>query len=109
MLQTGYHTIETGLCFIEWKDRFEVTRADAYSLTLPGSSTPTDHQNLITRAYQAFDRYIGLKHHYASSVIKHIPAGAGLGSGISSDAFSLPTLEKMEDPGLSVNSLADIS
>lgn len=108
-LPTGYHTIKTGLCFIEWKDRFEVTRADSYSLTLPGSSLSTDNQNLITRAYQSFDRYIGLKNHYAFSVIKNIPAGAGLGGGSSNAALTLRILNKLEDSGLSDDELADIS
>ena len=28
-LQNGYHTIETGFCFIEWNDRFEVRPSSA--------------------------------------------------------------------------------
>jgi 4-diphosphocytidyl-2-C-methyl-D-erythritol kinase len=31
-LPTGYHKIETGFCFIEWNDRFEVVPAETYSL-----------------------------------------------------------------------------
>lgn len=108
-LPTGYHNIETGLCFIEWKDRFEVTPAEEFSLTMPGSSVPTDNRNLITRAYQAFERYIGLKNHYAFSVIKDIPAGAGLGGGSSNAALTLRILNKLEETDLSNDDLADIS
>lgn len=108
-LPTGYHNIETGLSFIEWKDRFEVKPSEKFSLTLPGSSIPTDNRNLITQAYQTFERYIGLKNHYSISVIKNIPAGAGLGGGSSNAALTLRILNKLEETGLTDSDLVDIS
>lgn len=107
-LPTGYHNIETGFCFIEWNDRFEVTESDRYELTLSDKSIPTDHKNLISKAYNAFDRYIGLKNHYSFNVTKNIPAGAGLGGGSSNAALTLRILNKLEKTGLSDGDLVDL-
>lgn len=108
-LPTGYHAIETGFCFIEWNDRFEVKESDSYKLKLSDHSIPTDEQNLITKAYNAFDRYIGLKNHYSFDIKKNIPAGAGLGGGSSNAALTLRILNKLEKTGLSDNELIDLS
>lgn len=107
-LPTGYHNIETGFCFIEWNDRFEVTESDSYELTLSDKSIPTDHKNLISKAYNAFDRYIGLKNHYSFKVTKNIPAGAGLGGGSSNAALTLRILNKLEKTELSEGDLVDL-
>ena len=108
-LPTGYHNIETGFCFIEWNDRFEVNESDSYGLKLSDHSIPTDHQNLITQAYNAFDRYIGLKNQYSFKVTKSIPPGAGLGGGSSNAALTLRILNKLEKTGLSDDDLIDLS
>lgn len=94
-LPTGYHRIETGFAFIEWSDRFEVKVTDTFDLTFENSELPTDHTNLITRAYDAFDTYVGLKQHYHFTVHKQIPAGAGLGGGSSNAALTFRMLNKM--------------
>ena len=107
-LPTGFHLIETGICFIEWNDRFEVSPAEAFSLTLSDKSIPTDNSNLITKAYQLFDRYIGLNEQYNFNVTKNIPAGAGLGGGSSNAALTLRILNKLEDSGLSTDELIDL-
>lgn len=108
-LPTGYHNIITGFCFIEWNDRFEVKKSDSYRLSLSDESLPTDEKNLITQAYQAFDRYIGLKNHYSFDVVKNVPAGAGLGGGSSNAALTLRMLNKLEKTGLSDEDLIDLS
>ncbi len=108
-LKTGYHRIETGFCFIEWNDRFEVKESDAYSLKISDSNIPTDETNLITKAYRSFDRYVGLKKQYRFDVTKKIPAGGGLGGGSSNAALTLRILNKLEDSGLSDDELVDLS
>lgn len=108
-LSTGYHRIETGFCFIEWSDRFEIKPADGYRLEMSDSSLPVDESNLITRAYQTFDKYVGVKSHYQFSVTKNIPAGAGLGGGSSNAALTLRILNKLEKTGLSTEDLIDLS
>jgi 4-diphosphocytidyl-2-C-methyl-D-erythritol kinase len=108
-LPTGYHRIETGFCFIEWSDRFEVEKADRYSLTLPESDIPADESNLISKAYNMFEQYVGLKYHYSFRVFKKIPAGAGLGGGSSNAALTFRILNKLEESGLSGEELIDLS
>lgn len=108
-LPTGYHKIETGFCFIEWSDRFEVTEGNNYKLTMSEASIPTGDENLITKAYNAFEQYVGLKKHYAFNVIKNIPAGAGLGGGSSNAALTLRILNDLEDSGLTADELIDLS
>lgn len=108
-LPTGYHRIETGFCFIEWKDRFDVKKSDAYKLTISNDSVPEDNTNLISKAYQTFDQYVGLKNSYRFDVSKHIPAGAGLGGGSSNAALTLRILNKLEEANLTDEDLIDLS
>src|SRR6056297_3204530 len=108
-LPTGYHEIETGFCFIEWKDHFEVKSSDQFSLSLSDTSVPSDENNLISKAYQAFERYVGLRNHYRFNIRKAIPAGAGLGGGSSNAALTLRMLNKMEETELSEDDLTDLS
>lgn len=107
-LSTGYHKIETGFCFIEWNDRFEVVESDRYSLTLSNDGIPADQNNLITKAYEAFDRYIGLRNQYSFTVTKNIPPGAGLGGGSSNAALTLRLLNKLEKTELADSELVDL-
>lgn len=108
-LPTGYHNIETGFCFIEWNDRFEVAENNSYNLSLSDDSIPSDEKNLITRAYQVFERYIGLKKHYSFNITKNIPPGAGLGGGSSNAALTLKILNKLQKTNLSDDELIDLS
>lgn len=107
-LPTGYHRIETGFCFIEWSDRFEVEPSEEFSLTLSDDKIPNGESNLITKAYRAFDQYIGLKNQYSFSVTKQIPAGAGLGGGSSNAALTFRMLNKMEEAGLDDHEIVDL-
>lgn len=108
-LPTGYHRIETGFCFVEWKDRFEVQQAPEMSLELSDDDIPTDDSNLIRKAINVLQRYVGLEHNYHIKVDKQIPAGAGLGGGSSNAALTLRMLNKIEQLGLSDNELIDLS
>lgn len=107
-LPTGYHRIETGIAFIEWSDRFEVERSPEFALSMSDNSIPTDESNLITKAYRAFEQYIGLKNHYSFNITKNIPAGAGLGGGSSNAALTFRMLNKMEGVGLPNDEIVDL-
>lgn len=108
-LPTGYHAIETGMCFLEWRDHFEVKQAPEMKLELSDEDIPTDKSNLINKAINVLDRYVGLKHNYLIRVDKRIPAGSGLGGGSSNAALTLRMLNKIEEMGLSDNELIDLS
>lgn len=108
-LATGYHRIETGFCFLEWSDRFEVAQAPEMKLEIDDEDLPVDESNLINKAIAALDRYVGLQHRYEIRVQKRIPAGAGLGGGSSNAALMLRMLNKIEGLGLSDDELIDLS
>ena len=108
-LPTGYHRIETGFCFIDWRDRFEVTPAESMNLELSDDTIPTDGQNLIVKAINVLERYVGLEQAYHINVEKRIPAGAGLGGGSSNAALTLRMINKIEQLGLSDDELIDLS
>ena len=108
-LSTGYHRIETGFCFVEWSDRFEVEPAPTMQLELTDESIPTDEHNLIRQAISVLQRYVGLKQSYHIKVEKQIPAGAGLGGGSSNAALTLRMLNKIEELELTDADLIDLS
>jgi 4-diphosphocytidyl-2-C-methyl-D-erythritol kinase len=108
-LPTGYHRIETGLCFVDWRDRFEIQPADSMKLELTDDEIPTDQRNLITQAVRVLEQYVGLNDAYHIKVEKRIPAGAGLGGGSSNAALTLRMINKMEELGLHDNELIDLS
>lgn len=108
-LPTGYHKIETGFCFLEWKDKFEIVESSKTELELSDDSIPTDGGNLINQAIGVLQRYVGLKNNYHIKVEKNIPAGAGLGGGSSNAALTLRMLNKIEEIGLSDEELIDLS
>jgi len=108
-LPTGYHAIETGMCFLEWRDHFEVKQAPEMRLEMDDENIPTDDSNLINKAVETLDRYIGLQHNYLIRVDKRIPAGAGLGGGSSNAALTLRMLNKIEELGLTNDELIDLS
>jgi 4-diphosphocytidyl-2-C-methyl-D-erythritol kinase len=108
-LPAGYHRIETGFCFLEWSDRFEVKPAQTTTLELSDETVPTDDRNLIIRAISSLQRYIGLKQAYHIKVKKNIPPGAGLGGGSSNAALILRMMNKIESLGLSNEDLIDLA
>lgn len=107
-LESGYHTIESGFCFIEWSDRFELTPASRNSLTMSNEKIPVDDSNLIVKAVQLLENEAGLKDHFHINVIKNIPAGAGLGGGSSNAATTLKMINKIANLGLSENELMEL-
>ncbi len=108
-LPTGYHRIETGFCFLEWSDRFEIEPADSMKLECSDKSIPTDEKNLIVQAINILKRYVGLKHAYHINVEKRIPVAAGLGGSSSNAALTLRMINKIEELGLSEADLIDLS
>lgn len=105
-LPNGYHTIETGFCFIEWNDRFEVQPAGMMELIMSDEKIPVDDSNLITKAVKLLQQEAGLRDQYRIYVEKNIPAGAGLGGGSSNAATIMRMINKIANLGLSIDDLA---
>ncbi|MDX1639353.1 MAG: 4-(cytidine 5'-diphospho)-2-C-methyl-D-erythritol kinase, partial [Balneolaceae bacterium] len=110
-LPTGYHRIETGFCFINWSDRFEVRKVSRWQLEMDtdDETITTGEDNLINRAIEQLRRYVDIKNAYHIKVDKRIPAGAGLGGGSSNAATILRILNKIEELGLSDDELIDLA
>ncbi len=106
--ENGYHTIETGFCFIEWSDRFEITPASRNSLTMSNPDIPVDHTNLIVKAVKLLEEEAGLKDRFHIHVQKNIPTGAGLGGGSSNAATTLRMINKIANLGLSQDFLIEL-
>ncbi|MFV1883929.1 MAG: 4-(cytidine 5'-diphospho)-2-C-methyl-D-erythritol kinase [Balneola sp.] len=107
-LPNGYHSIETGFCFIEWNDRFEITSSSRMELVMSNEKIPEDESNLIVKAVKVLQKEAGLRDEFRISVQKNIPAGAGLGGGSSNAATTLRMINKIANLGLSVDDLAKL-
>ncbi|MBP3191536.1 4-(cytidine 5'-diphospho)-2-C-methyl-D-erythritol kinase [Natronogracilivirga saccharolytica] len=99
-LPTGYHEIATGFCFINWSDRFEVTKAPSFRLSMSDDRLPADSSNLIIRALNKLRRYADFDDSWSVYVDKVLPFGAGLGGGSSNAATMLRMINKLSGLGL---------
>lgn len=104
-LPNGYHTIETGFCFIEWNDRFEVSFSSRTELIMSDERIPANGSNLIIRAVNLLQQEANLRDEFKINVQKNIPAGAGLGGGSSNAATTLKMINKIANLGLSTDDL----
>jgi 4-diphosphocytidyl-2-C-methyl-D-erythritol kinase len=107
-LPSGYHTIESGFCFIEWRDRFEISLAGRTDLEMSDPKIPVDENNLVVKAVKLLREEAGLKDEFQIKVQKNIPAGAGLGGGSSNAATTLRMINKISNLGLTVDDLAEL-
>ncbi|MTI87422.1 MAG: 4-(cytidine 5'-diphospho)-2-C-methyl-D-erythritol kinase [Balneolaceae bacterium] len=107
-LPNGYHKIETGFCFLEWNDRFEVKSAPRMDLEMTNERIPIGDSNLITQAVKLLQKKAGLRDQYYIKVIKNIPAGAGLGGGSSNAATTLRMMNKIANLGLNEADLLEL-
>lgn len=111
-LDNGYHTIDSVMYPIPWRDILEIVpAADGRSTTLHTSGRTVDcppEKNLVYRAYRAMaDRYpvppVDIFLH------KVIPDGAGLGGGSADASFALRMLRDMYHPEVPDDELAAIA
>lgn len=107
-LPNGYHTIETGFCFIAWNDRFEVKPASSMFLEMSDPTIPVDDTNLIVQAVTLLQKEAGLRDNFHFRVEKNIPSGAGLGGGSSNAATTLRMMNKIANLGLTNQELAEL-
>ena len=107
-LPNGYHEIATGFCFINWNDRFEVTRAPFFKLELSDDRIPADHNNLIVKALNKLRRYAAFDDAWSVYVDKIVPFGAGLGGGSSNAATMLRMINKLAGIGLKIEDIQSL-
>lgn len=105
---TGQLDIETGVCFIDWRDRFEVQQAPEMQIEIDHPNNQEISKNPVEHAIGVLQKEVGLQHNYHFNIKKRIPVDAGLGSKTSNAALTLKMLNKIEDLGLSRDELLEI-
>ena len=97
-MDDGTHEIDLALVSISLYDELEIRRMRRAGIALTvESAQPLGRveDNLVHRAAQAFERLIGNVLDVRIHLIKHIPAGAGLGGGSGDAAATLIALNAM--------------
>lgn len=105
----GYHTLQTVYQFVDLCDvlTFAVRDDNDVKLTSSFSEVPPE-ENLVVRAARALQAHTGTRSGADIELLKHIPAGGGLGGGSSDAATTLVALNEFWRLGLSIKELAEI-
>jgi 4-diphosphocytidyl-2-C-methyl-D-erythritol kinase len=105
----GYHELQTLFQLIDLCDRIGLASRDDGQIErvtdLPGIAGEHD---LTVRAARALQRHTGVGFGADLYVIKHVPAGGGLGGGSSDAATVLLGLNELWGTGLTLEQLAQI-
>jgi 4-diphosphocytidyl-2-C-methyl-D-erythritol kinase len=105
----GYHDLQTIFQLIEHCDRIGLAvRSDGRITRSAGMSEVEPDQDLAVRAARALQRHTGVGLGADIQVIKHIPAGGGLGGGSSDAASVLLALNALWRCDLSLQQLAQL-
>jgi 4-diphosphocytidyl-2-C-methyl-D-erythritol kinase len=103
----GYHELQTLFQLISLSDRIGLrTRQDGAIERVAGMAEVTPERDLAVRAARALKHHTGMALGADLHVIKHIPAGGGLGGGSSDAATVLLGLNRLWGCGLSLGELA---
>lgn len=105
----GYHELQTLFQLIDLCDRIGLAvRDDGRIERVTGMPEVASEHDLAVRAAQALQRHTGVQAGADVYVIKHIPAGGGLGGGSSDAATVLIGLNQLWRTGLTFDELAPI-
>jgi 4-diphosphocytidyl-2-C-methyl-D-erythritol kinase len=105
----GYHDLQTIFQLIELCDRIGLAvRSDGRITRSAGMADVEPDQDLAVRAARALQRHTGVGLGADIQVIKHIPAGGGLGGGSSDAASVLLALNALWRCDLSLEQLAQL-
>lgn len=86
----GMHPLRSLVRSVDWPDDVSLADADADDVHVTGDpEVPADEDNLAWRAVEAVRRAAGTSRRLALSLVKRIPAAAGLGGGSADAAAAL--------------------
>src|SRR4051812_27849368 len=73
----GFHLLDAEMVTLDLADELWISEGEALRVvaTPPGATVPAGPDNLVARALRAVGRRAAVR------LVKHIPAGAGLGGG----------------------------
>lgn len=97
----GFHEIVSIFRLISLADELlieKISEKNVCSVCSPLQSLPKN--NTICKAYEEFQTLTGIESGIRVRILKHIPAGAGLGGGSSDAAAVLSGLNRLFDAGL---------
>jgi len=94
----GYHQLDSLVVFAGTGDQLSAVPSRDLTLAVSGpfaAGVPTDDTNLVLRAAWALREARGVQKGAAIKLLKHLPHGAGIGSGSSDAAAAIRLLAKL--------------
>lgn len=108
--QTGFHQIETLFALVDLADEIRIDAgAPGVRLTVEGADLGPAEHNLAVRAARAWFVAANVEPCLDIHLVKHIPAGSGLGGGSSDAAAVLAALDAAADVPLGLAPLLRIA
>ena len=104
----GYHALDMLMQRIDLADELFMEPARWISLTVDGKSIPSGGRNLVVRAANALNEYMGTRRGARIRLKKRIPVRAGLGGGSADCAAALLGLNRMWRLNLPESKLMEI-
>ena len=106
----GYHAIESVMQTVTLADTLSFARREEEGVEIrTGAPLPTDGENLIVRAAQAFFAETGRPFGFCVLLEKKIPVAAGLGGGSADAAATLRALNRLSGFPLSGKTLGRVA
>jgi 4-diphosphocytidyl-2-C-methyl-D-erythritol kinase len=105
----GYHEIDTLFQTIDLTDDLRLDEDERLTLSIAGSTLPTDDRNLVLRAARALSERAGGDRGARLHLSKRIPVGAGLGGGSADAAATLLGLNALWRLGLTTEELRPVA
>ena len=103
----GYHELQTLFQLLDWGDDVLIDIPAGGEISRPRASYPVDEpDDLVVKAARLLQEETGSRQGARIEVIKHIPAGSGLGGGSSDAATVLLVLNQLWNCRLSIDQLA---
>lgn len=104
----GYHELDMLMQSLELCDELTFENAKWLSLSVNGKTLPVGGRNLIIRAANALNEYMGVRRGAKITLKKRIPMRAGLGGGSADCATTLIALNRLWNLHLSAQQLMTI-
>lgn len=104
----GYHELDMLMQHIELADDMSFENARWMKLTIDGQTLPVGNRNLVIRAANALNEFMGTHKGANIRLKKRIPVRAGLGGGSADCAAALIALNRLWKFNLPVDTLCEI-
>lgn len=91
----GFHNLQTIFFPISLHDIITIKKSDRFAFTTNDINLLNDKNNLIIKAHQLLERFVGRELSCEIHLQKNIPIGAGLGGGSSNAANVLKALNEL--------------